>query len=268
MIDYTQYAFRNPVSVVDPIPTVADYLTDYRAQDAAWYDQWAYPIGPGQWGARPESFEVRGQWTQDLLPETALPPILRETGGNLATGEVGMGSTRTRPEDRPVGSMAVDPEGMSNDELWDTWARISSPAAEFGAAAPGTALGLVTGVPGLGLMGRQGMLDYQDRVSREMERRVMESLALNTALPGPARAINPNVTIARVGTPSFSEDPGRDVIDQLVLGPDVGPPMFERVGTGTTGPSGGQSDADRSDDRGYGGGSEVGAGGWAGSGGL
>ena len=65
MIDYTQYAFATPPTVVDPLPTVADYLNDYQAQNAAWYDQWAYPLEGGGYGPRPSSFEVRAPWTSD-----------------------------------------------------------------------------------------------------------------------------------------------------------------------------------------------------------
>ncbi len=257
MIDYTQYAFQAPPQVVDPIPTVADYLDDYTARNEAWYQTFAAPLQGGGYGARPSSFERRAPYIPiPETPENPVPPILRD----MPQYE-GSEDNRTRPDDRPVGSLVRDVGDMSVPDLFAEYEAGTSGAAPYAASAP--AMLLSAAVPGLSAVG--GAMARDAVAARNLE--LLGALAAQDA----SMALLPDVgMIGRVGTPTISEAPGRDVIDQLVLGgsdlPDQG--LFARVGTPTVTPS--QSDSDR----GYGGGrdsyqgGEVGAGGWAGGGGL
>ena len=261
MIDYTQYAFADPPQVVDPIPSVADYLNDYRAQNEAWYGSWAFPMGQGQYGSRPESFDVRAPWTADLLPEEVMPTILQT---DLATGEgyggEAFGSGSTGQEDRPVGQLVADPAGMTDSELWGMYETMTGPGQQYGGMVPGMIASAVSGVPGLGFMAQAGVKDYTQRVSDEMQRRVVAALATGGGLPTQAGTLENRGFFEGSGSPTVVPDP----IEYIQQG------YQEAAGGGTVGPSGGQGSgggpAGSGQDTHQGG--EVGAGGWAGGGGL
>lgn len=168
MIDYTQLAFQRAPTVTDPLPSVADYVRDYEAQNRAWYEQWAFPMGGGRYGARPASFEVRAPWTADLLPEETMPEVIRETAPAVLGGESpGMGNTAQ--EDRPVGMLVRDPAEMTNDELWSAYLDRMVPRSAVYTASQGIGAGLLGTLAG---MGARGMLDYDDRVLNEIGRRM------------------------------------------------------------------------------------------------
>lgn len=124
MIDYTQYAFATPPVVTDPLPTVADYLRNYEDQERAWYESWAYPLGEGRYGARPESFDVRAPWQEPVPGPVDLPPVLRETGGNLAMAS---GDNRVYERDRPAGAMVRDPGTMTTGEIFSEISGLAGP---------------------------------------------------------------------------------------------------------------------------------------------
>ena len=256
MIDYTQLAFANPVSVVDPLPSVADYLNDYRARNEAWYRSWAVPF-EGGYGSRPESFQVRGPWTTDLLPPMALPPILQETGGDLATGGEAFGMGSTGQEDRPVGAVVRDPADMSNEDLWSEYQAYTDPVASYAGSVPAAALSL--GVPGAGLVGgmmaRQSMENRATDVMNEIGRRM-------GALYAPQAQAAQVMSGGGIDRATVPVQGGTSVF----TGGDVFPTEYD-PDSNFSGGGGRQSE--------YGGGGrdtyqggEVGAGGWAGEGGL
>ncbi len=148
MIDYTQYAFQAPPQVIDPIPTVADYLDDYTARDEAWYQSWAYPLEGGGYGSRPSSFERRAPFIPIPDPiEDPTPPVLRSI--DPVTGEsYGMGNTGQ--EDRPVGSLVRDVGGMSYGDLWGEAMATQDPG--IAETWPARLAGLISPIPGLGLV--------------------------------------------------------------------------------------------------------------------
>ncbi len=232
MIDYTQYAFQAPPQVVDPIPTVADYLDDYTARNEAWYQSFAYPLEGGGYGSRPSSFERRAPFIPiPETPENPVPPILQD----MPQYE-GSEDNRTRPEDMPVGSLVRDVSEMAVPDLFAEYEAGTGAAVPYAASAP--AMLLSAAVPGLSAVG--GAMARDAVAARNLE--LLGALAAQDA----SAALLPNIgAFSRVGTPTVSEAPGRDVIDQLVLGGDTGPSggFFERVEQS-------QSDSDR----GYGGG--------------
>lgn len=249
MIDYTQYAFAAPPQVVDPIPTVADYLDDYTARNEAWYQTFAAPLPGGGYGARQSSFERRAPFIPiPETPENPVPPILQD----MPQYE-GSEDNRTRPGDMPVGSLVRDVTTMTTPELA---AEAEALTGTYGDVTPyiGTAVGAMGGgVPLLpALMAKEGnSLRYADLMAERMFRAPQVS-----ALP--SLFVASDAVIPDAGRQDVVTVPGGT---QVFVAPDLFPE-----------PS--QSDSDR----GYGGsrsggrdtyqGGEVGAGGWAGGGGL
>lgn len=163
MIDYTQLGFAQPPVVNDPLPSVADYLDQYQDRNRSWYEQWAYPLGGGRFGARPESFEVRAPW---LPPEVPTVEELQET---TVGGPMGPTDSPTGQGDMVAGAITPDPEAMTNAELWDWYLNpaVSRPTRSM--MAQGTGIGLFGSLLG---MGAQGTLDFDQRVINEMGRRM------------------------------------------------------------------------------------------------
>ncbi len=202
MIDYTQYAFQAPPQVIDPIPTVADYLDDYTARNEAWYQFWAYPLEGGGYGPRPSSFERRAPFIPIPDPiEDPTPPVLRSI--DPVTGEsYGMGNTGQ--EDRPVGALVRDVGGMSVPDLFAEYEGLSG---TYGTVTPYVAAGVNAAAGGIpiipALMAQQGIED-----------RSLEVLGAMLSQPESSSLIPNAGMFARVGTPTLTPE-GRSEFDVI-----------------------------------------------------
>ena len=256
MIDYTQYAFASPPEIVDPLPSVADYIDQYRINNEAWYDAWAYPIEPGQWGSRPSSFERRAPYispepSASALPADVLPPAIRRQYGAAE-------DNRVMPEDRPVGALVRDVSEMSIPDLFAEREALYGPMGYAGSVASAAIPGGIPVLPSL--MSGQGV---EDRIV-DLEAEIMFRADQPSALPNLFLATDSGQL-----SPPPSPGPSAEQVraaervqrDQNAVQEQIKREVVQKQKES-------RSDADRDNDRGYGGGSEVGAGGWAGSGGL
>lgn len=163
MISYVQPGFEHPAFVLDPIPSVAEYLNNYEAMNEAWYRSFAAPLEGGGYGARASSFERRGLPPENVPsavapPSPALPPVI-DAGPSDDTSILGI--------DRPS-AIVRDPATASDPELLAEMGFLSGPGKYLSSIA-GTAAGGGTPFTGLisGLAGRSRVSEQLSDVINE-----------------------------------------------------------------------------------------------------
>ncbi len=197
MIDYRQRGFDHPAFALDPIPTVAEYLNNYRQLNEDWYASFAYPLEGGGWGARPSSFVRRGAPDPNAQPSqvdpdpAALPPILQDVPPE---------DTSILAGDRPLGALVRDVTTMTDDEMMAEGAFLAGPGGYTGNVAA-MAVAPAGGSLPFGLAARAGVADRLEDLALEALIRSMPDI------PGQDRDDLPAElpTITRVGTPTVTE---------------------------------------------------------------
>lgn len=205
--------------------------------------------------------ETPGQGRAPLLAPPQRPAqVTADPRADIVRLLQGATDNRTRPGDMPVGMMVRPPSSMSIDEMVMEERALGGPMGYAGNVGATLASGGTLGVgTGLGLMGRAGVGQRQRQLSPEIENRLGAILATGAPTPvtmrpqGDSGVQITRRAVAPVADPvAAAYEAGR----QAAVGYRREP---EQRGGGDARDRGGRSTHQ---------GGDVGAGGWAGGGGL